>query len=39
MIAALRHRKLLDSASMVIAVLGVSVPSFVLASFFNIFSA
>jgi len=35
MIAALRHRKLLDSVSMVIAVLGVSVPSFVLASFFQ----
>nr|WP_272595516.1 ABC transporter permease [Paenibacillus apiarius] len=35
MLAALRHRKLLDTSSMVLAVIGVSVPSFVLASFFQ----
>nr|WP_240463836.1 ABC transporter permease [Paenibacillus apiarius] len=35
MLAALRHRKLLDTFSMVLAVIGVSVPSFVLASFFQ----
>ncbi|MFD2612792.1 ABC transporter permease [Paenibacillus gansuensis] len=32
MVAALHHRKFLDNASMVLAVLGVSVPNFVLAS-------
>ncbi|MCR8843961.1 ABC transporter permease [Paenibacillus sp. SC116] len=32
MTAAFRHRKLMDSTSMVIAVLGVSVPSFVMAA-------
>ncbi|MDF2669557.1 MAG: peptide transporter permease [Paenibacillus sp.] len=31
-IAALRHRKLLDNLAMIIAVLGVSVPSFVMAT-------
>ncbi|TQR47046.1 ABC transporter permease [Paenibacillus popilliae] len=31
--AAMRHRKLIDTSSMVLAVVGVSVPSFVLASF------
>lgn len=31
--AAMKHRKLIDTFSMVIAVIGVSVPSFVLASF------
>jgi len=33
MLAALKHRKLLDNVAMVIAVIGISVPSFVLASF------
>lgn len=31
--AAMRHRKLIDTSSMVLAVIGVSVPNFVLASF------
>jgi len=33
MLAALKHRKLLDNVAMVVAVIGISVPSFVLASF------
>ncbi|WP_018756695.1 ABC transporter permease [Paenibacillus terrigena] len=33
MLAALKHRKLLDNLAMVVAVIGISVPSFVLASF------
>ncbi|OPA78450.1 peptide ABC transporter permease [Paenibacillus selenitireducens] len=33
MIAALKHRKLMDNVAMVLAVIGISVPSFVLASF------
>ncbi|UHA72785.1 ABC transporter permease [Paenibacillus sp. 481] len=35
MVAALRHRKLIDNIAMIIAVLGVSVPSFVFASVFQ----
>ncbi|MBU5440503.1 ABC transporter permease [Paenibacillus sp. MSJ-34] len=37
MIAALNHRKLMDNIAMVLAVIGVSVPSFVLASFMQYF--
>ncbi|CAH0119574.1 Oligopeptide transport system permease protein OppB [Paenibacillus sp. CECT 9249] len=37
MIAALNHRKLMDNFAMVVAVIGVSVPSFVLASFMQYF--
>ncbi|WP_314584500.1 ABC transporter permease [Paenibacillus terrigena] len=33
MLAALKHRRLLDNLAMVVAVIGISVPSFVLASF------
>lgn len=37
MVAALNHRKLMDNIAMVVAVIGVSVPSFVLASFMQYF--
>ena len=39
MLAALYHRKLIDNVAMILAVLGIAVPSFVLAALFQFFFA